>query len=186
MIGFKRKYVFNDYSVCGHGKINEFAIDRFNEDMVYLSWKSFRRVLWHLLFKSRHLSAPLVGYIGISVLNPSIFFYYEEWCEKGIVHINDLLNPPPPGAKLFKELILVLVHHGFRTVRTRTLRILIFLTALLMLLSIHKKFLDTPIYGIILEHCIPAKSYFLLGIVVWSLWRWSWGVELGWNSFEKF
>ena len=34
------------------------------------------------------------------------YFYYEEWCEKGIVYINDLLNPPLPGTKLFEELIL--------------------------------------------------------------------------------
>ena len=34
------------------------------------------------------------------------FLHYEEWCEKGIVYINDLLNPLLPGAKLFEELIL--------------------------------------------------------------------------------
>ena len=34
------------------------------------------------------------------------YFYYEDWCDKGILYINDLLNPPHPGAKLFEELIL--------------------------------------------------------------------------------
>ena len=34
------------------------------------------------------------------------FFYYEEWHDKGILYISDLLDPPHPGAKLFEELIL--------------------------------------------------------------------------------
>ena len=34
------------------------------------------------------------------------YFYYEDWCDKGIVYINDLLDPPLPGAKLFEDLIL--------------------------------------------------------------------------------
>ena len=34
------------------------------------------------------------------------YFYYEDWCEKGILYIDDLLNPPLPGSKLFEELVL--------------------------------------------------------------------------------
>ena len=34
------------------------------------------------------------------------YFLYEDWLEKGIVYISDLLNPPHPGYKLFEELIL--------------------------------------------------------------------------------
>ena len=33
-------------------------------------------------------------------------FYYNEWCDKGILYISDLLSPPLPDAKLFEELIL--------------------------------------------------------------------------------
>ena len=34
------------------------------------------------------------------------YFYYNEWCDKGILYNSDLLSPPLPGAKLFEELIL--------------------------------------------------------------------------------
>eukprot|EP00057_Strongylocentrotus_purpuratus_P026288 XP_011680762.1 PREDICTED: uncharacterized protein LOC583642 [Strongylocentrotus purpuratus] len=34
------------------------------------------------------------------------YFLYEDWLDKGIVYISDLLNPPHPGNKLFEELIL--------------------------------------------------------------------------------
>ncbi|XP_072168661.1 uncharacterized protein [Diadema setosum] len=34
------------------------------------------------------------------------YFLYEDWLDKGIVFISDLLNPPHPGYKLFEELIL--------------------------------------------------------------------------------
>jgi len=34
------------------------------------------------------------------------YFYYEDWCDKGILYVDDLLNPPHPGSKLFEELIL--------------------------------------------------------------------------------
>ena len=32
--------------------------------------------------------------------------YYEDWCDMGIMYINDLLNLPLPGSKLFEELVL--------------------------------------------------------------------------------
>ena len=34
------------------------------------------------------------------------YFLYQDWLDKGIVYISDLLNPPHPGSKLFEELIL--------------------------------------------------------------------------------
>ena len=34
------------------------------------------------------------------------YFIYQDWLDKGIVYISDLLNPPHPGHKLFEELIL--------------------------------------------------------------------------------
>ena len=34
------------------------------------------------------------------------YIYYEDWFERGIVYIHDLLNPPLPGSKLFEELVL--------------------------------------------------------------------------------
>ena len=34
------------------------------------------------------------------------YLFYEDWYEKGIQFISDLLNPPPPGSKLFEELVL--------------------------------------------------------------------------------
>ena len=34
------------------------------------------------------------------------FFLYQEWLDRGIIYISDLLNPPHPGHKLFEELIL--------------------------------------------------------------------------------
>ena len=34
------------------------------------------------------------------------FLFYDEWFDRGIVFVSDLLNPPLPGSKLFEELIL--------------------------------------------------------------------------------
>ena len=34
------------------------------------------------------------------------YFLYQDWLDRGIVYISDLLNPPHPGNKLFEELIL--------------------------------------------------------------------------------
>ena len=34
------------------------------------------------------------------------YFFYEDWYDKGIIYVNDLLDPPHPGAKLFEELVL--------------------------------------------------------------------------------
>ena len=34
------------------------------------------------------------------------FFFYEDWYDKGIVDVSDLINPPHPGFKLFEELVL--------------------------------------------------------------------------------
>ena len=34
------------------------------------------------------------------------FFFYQDWMDRGIVYISDLLNPPHPGSKLFEELVL--------------------------------------------------------------------------------
>ena len=34
------------------------------------------------------------------------YFSYEDWYDKGIIHMSDLLNPPHPGSKLFEGLIL--------------------------------------------------------------------------------
>ena len=34
------------------------------------------------------------------------YLFYEDWHEKGIQNISDLLNPPLPGSKLFEELVL--------------------------------------------------------------------------------
>ena len=34
------------------------------------------------------------------------YFVYQDWLDKGIVYIDDLLNPPHPGNKLFEELVL--------------------------------------------------------------------------------
>ena len=34
------------------------------------------------------------------------YIHYDNWCEKGILYVNDLLNPPLPGSKLFEELVL--------------------------------------------------------------------------------
>ena len=34
------------------------------------------------------------------------YLFYEDWYEKGIQFISDLLNPPLPGSKLFEELVL--------------------------------------------------------------------------------
>ena len=35
-----------------------------------------------------------------------MFFFYEDWYDKGIVDVSDLINPPHPGFKLFEELVL--------------------------------------------------------------------------------
>ena len=34
------------------------------------------------------------------------YFLYQDWLDRGIVYISDLINPPHPGNKLFEELIL--------------------------------------------------------------------------------
>ena len=34
------------------------------------------------------------------------YFWYQDWLDKGIVYISNLLNPPHPGHKLFEELVL--------------------------------------------------------------------------------
>ena len=34
------------------------------------------------------------------------YIYYEDWSDKGVLYINDFLNPPLPGSKLFEELVL--------------------------------------------------------------------------------
>ena len=34
------------------------------------------------------------------------YYFYQDWLDKKIVFISDLLNPPLPGGKLFEELIL--------------------------------------------------------------------------------
>ena len=35
------------------------------------------------------------------------YFEYQEWLDRGIVYVSDLLNfPPHPGSKLFEELVL--------------------------------------------------------------------------------
>ena len=34
------------------------------------------------------------------------YLFYEDWYEKGIQFISDLLNPPLPGSKLCEELVL--------------------------------------------------------------------------------
>ena len=34
------------------------------------------------------------------------YFFYQEWFEKGIMFISDLLNPPHPDCKIFEELVL--------------------------------------------------------------------------------
>ena len=34
------------------------------------------------------------------------YFLYQDWLDKGIIFISDLLNPPHPGGKLFEELVL--------------------------------------------------------------------------------
>ena len=33
-------------------------------------------------------------------------FIYQDWMDRSIVYISDLLNPPHPGSKLFEELVL--------------------------------------------------------------------------------
>ena len=44
------------------------------------------------------------------------YFFYEDWYDKGIIYISDLLNPPLPGSKLYEELILDfdVLHSGRR------------------------------------------------------------------------
>ena len=34
------------------------------------------------------------------------FFLYQDWLDRGIVYVKDLLNPPHPDSKLFEELVL--------------------------------------------------------------------------------
>ena len=34
------------------------------------------------------------------------FFFYQEWFDRGIIFVSDLLDPPLPGSKIFEELIL--------------------------------------------------------------------------------
>ena len=44
------------------------------------------------------------------------YLFNEDWFDKGILYINDLFNPPLPGSKLFKELVLDfdISHHDRR------------------------------------------------------------------------
>lgn len=34
------------------------------------------------------------------------YIHYEDWCDKGVLYVYDLLNPRFPGSKLFEELVL--------------------------------------------------------------------------------
>ena len=57
--------------------------------------------------KKNHLSAKnwWEKRTGATIYNIRIITE-EEWLDKGITFISDLLNPPLPGRKLFEELVL--------------------------------------------------------------------------------
>ena len=35
------------------------------------------------------------------------YFFYEDWCDKGFIYVNDLLNPSLPGFKLKNEFLIL-------------------------------------------------------------------------------
>ena len=73
------------------------------------TWYIFRESFSNLEFNSVFSS---IGSCQCIWFNRNIrsrskqYFIYQDWLDKGIVYISDLLNPPHPGHKLFEELIL--------------------------------------------------------------------------------
>ena len=71
----------------------------------YIFRENFVKLEWNIPFTS-------IGDCQTIWYNKNInskskkYYFYQDWLDKGIVFISDLLNPPLPGSKLFEELIL--------------------------------------------------------------------------------
>ncbi|XP_071501744.1 uncharacterized protein [Diadema antillarum] len=73
------------------------------------SWYSFREKLVKIEFGSAYSE---IGACQSLWFNKNIrsrskqYFVYDNWLQKGLIYINDLLDPVHPGSKLFEELVL--------------------------------------------------------------------------------
>ena len=114
------------------------------------------------------------GLIEIFAQNQSNTFLYQDWLDKGIVYISDLLHPPHPGSKLFEELILDYdISRKDRRKYNFLMRNIpnewlasdltpdtIFVEISTKLLTIQK--IPKYAYGIILDSCVPEKTNYIL------------------------
>ena len=73
--------------------------------MVYIIRENFAKTEFNTVFSSIG-SCQCIWYNRNICSKSKHYFLYQDWLDKGIVYISDLLNPPHPGSKLFEELIL--------------------------------------------------------------------------------